>query len=321
MAKKKYHYNFNPDTLSFDVIQTSANARLKKYAVMFLTGSVIAVIWIFLYSLIFNTPKELRLIEANNNVLVSYEMLLKKIQEKSQLLAEIEDRDNKIYRAVFEEDPIPASIRDAGFGGTNRYNKFENLENSGIVISATQSIDILMKKAYIQSKSFDRIATLAKDKEKMLVSMPIGAPLNLNSVRLSSYFGGRSDPFHGELRQHQGIDLSGKVGLPIVAAGDGVVTESKFSTSYGNVVYVDHGFGYSTRYAHLNSLNVALGQKVKRGDKVGELGNTGRSKGPHLHHEVRYKGIAVNPLNYFDNKFNKESDKFLSEDELLLEED
>jgi murein DD-endopeptidase MepM/ murein hydrolase activator NlpD len=282
---------------------------------MFLLGSVIAFVWIFVYTLFFDTPKEMKLTEANKNVLVSYEILLKKIEEKERILREIEERDNKTYRAVFEEDPIPSSIRDAGFGGANRYAKFEDMENSRTVIEATRSLDMLTKKAYIQSKSFDRIALLAKDKEKMLLSMPIGAPLDQDKVRLSSYFGGRSDPFNGNFKLHDGIDLSprgGGVGLPIYAAGGGIVTEARFSTGgYGNVVYIDHGYGYSTRYGHLNSISVAAGQKIRRGDKVGELGNTGRSKGPHLHYEVRLKNIPLNPLDYFENKFNEESNELL----------
>ena len=323
MAQKKQHYKFNQETLSFDIIYNSLAVRVKRVVTLFLIGSVVAIVWISVYSYFFDTPKEMRLNEANKKVLMSYDILLKKIKEKENLLTEIEERDNKIYRAVFEEDPIPSSIRDAGFGGADRYVKFDDMENSSIVIEATKSLDILTKKVYIQSKSFDKIATLAKDKEKMLQSMPIGVPLDLAKVRLSSYFGGRSDPFHGQIKMHEGIDLSplnGKVGLPIYAAGDGVVVESRYSSGgYGNVVYVDHGYGYSTRYGHLYSLNVAVGQKVKRGDKVGEMGNTGRSKGAHLHYEVRLKDIPMNPLIYFENNFNKESNELLI-DELLTED-
>lgn len=288
---------------------------------LFLIGCVTAAVWVFGYSLFFDTPKEMRINEANKKILVSYEMLLKKIDEKALLLSDIADRDNNIYRAVFEEEPIPSSVRDAGFGGANRYAKFEDMENANIVIEATRSLDIILKKSYIQSKSFDRIAQLTKDKEKMLLSMPIGSPTNLNLVRLTSYFGGRTDPVYGGYRSHQGIDLAGKVGTPIYAAGDGIVAEAHYTMGgYGNVIYIDHGFGYSTRYGHLSSMNVFVGQRVKRGDKIGELGSTGKSTGPHLHYEVRLKGNPMNPLNYFENKFNEESNELLI-DELPIAED
>lgn len=314
MAKKRFHYKFNPDTLSFDVIHISLATRIKRLLYMFLVGSVIAFVWIFIYTLFFDTPKEMRLDEANKNVLVSYDMLLKKIENKQQILTDIEDRDNKIYRAVFEEDPIPASIRNAGFGGVDRYASFEDMENASFVVKVTRELDILTKKAYIQSKSFDRIAQLTKDKEKMQLSMPIGAPINLNVVRLSSLFGGRTHPVYGVYRSHEGIDLSGKIGTPIYAAGEGLVTEASYSTGgYGNVVYIDHGFGYSTRYAHMSSINAYVGQRVKRGDKVGELGNSGTSTGPHLHYEVRLKGQPMNPLNYFENNFTGESVELLTD--------
>jgi murein DD-endopeptidase MepM/ murein hydrolase activator NlpD len=278
--------------------------------------SVIAATWILVYSLFFETPKEMHLLKTTNELLVSYEIMSMKLAEVEQTLDKIVERDNNVYRAVFEEDTIPYTVRNAGFGGVNRYAKYENLgiENSELLIGIYRRMDILHKKAYIQSKSFDRIGELASNKILMQQSMPIFAPVNLSQIRLSSVFGYRTDPVYGGLQHHKGIDLSGKTGLPIYASGGGVVVTASYNGGgYGNIVEVDHGFGYSTRYAHLSKINVVEGQKVKRGDKVGELGNTGKSVGPHLHYEIRLKDNPQNPLIYFENPFDSEDFEFVDQ--------
>jgi murein DD-endopeptidase MepM/ murein hydrolase activator NlpD len=278
--------------------------------------SVIAATWILVYSLFFATPKEVHLLKTTNELLVSYEIMSMKLAEVEQTLNNIMERDNNVYRVVFEEDTIPYTVRNAGFGGVNRYAKYENLgiENSDLLIGIYRRMDILQKKAYIQSKSLDRIGELASHKILMQQSMPIFAPVNLSQTRLSSFFGYRTDPVYGGLQFHKGIDLSGKTGLPIYASGGGVVVAASYNGGgYGNIVEVDHGFGYSTRYAHLSKINVVEGQKVKRGDKVGELGNTGKSVGPHLHYEIRLKNNPQNPLIYFENPFDSEDFEFLDQ--------
>jgi murein DD-endopeptidase MepM/ murein hydrolase activator NlpD len=286
--------------------------------------SVIAFAWIFVYSLFFNTPKEAHLLKTTNELLVSYEIMSLKLTEAEITLNKIMSRDNNIYRTVFEEDTIPYTIRNAGFGGVNRYAKYENLgiRNSDLLIGLYRQIDILQKKAYIQSKSLDRIGELASNKILMQRSMPIFAPVDLSKTRLSSIFGYRTDPVWGGRQYHKGIDLSGRTGLPIFASGDGVVITSCYNGGgYGRMVEVDHGFGYTTIYAHLNRISVVEGQKLKRGDKVGELGSTGKSIGPHLHYEIRLKNNPQNPLVYFENQFDFEDFEFVDQgdDEIIYE--
>jgi murein DD-endopeptidase MepM/ murein hydrolase activator NlpD len=239
-----------------------------------------------------------------------------KLKEAGNILDKITARDNNVYRAVFEEDTIPYTVRNAGFGGVDRYAKYGNLgiENSDLLIEIYRRMDILQKKAYIQSKSFDRIGSLAADKILMQQSMPISSPANLLHVHLSSKFGYRIDPVFGGRQHHNGVDLSGKTGLPIYASGDGVVLTAAYNGGgYGYMVTVDHGFGYTTRYAHLNKISVVEGQKVKRGEQVGELGSTGKSIGPHLHYEIRLKNTPQNPLNYFENQFDNEDFEFVDQ--------
>jgi murein DD-endopeptidase MepM/ murein hydrolase activator NlpD len=286
--------------------------------------SIIAATWIFVYSFFFETPKELHLLKTTNELLVSYEIMSMKLSETEQTLNKIMERDNNVYRAVFEEDTIPYTVRNAGFGGVDRYAKYENLgiENSDLLVEIYKRMDILQKKAYIQSKSFDRIGELASNKILMQQSMPIFAPVNLLQTNLSSVFGYRTDPVFGGRQFHKGVDLSGKTGLPIYTSGDGVVMRALYNGGgYGNIVEVDHGFGYTTRYAHLSKISVVEGQKVKRGDKVGELGSTGKSVGPHLHYEIRLKNNPQNPLNYFENLFDTENFEFVDQgdDEIIYE--
>ncbi|MDR2652167.1 MAG: M23 family metallopeptidase [Prevotellaceae bacterium] len=323
MAKK--HYKYNPDTLLYEENEVSLISRIKKSTLAFLGLSVIAVTWIFVYSLFFKTPKEIHLLKTTNDLLVSYEIMSMKLAEAECTLNEIIERDNSVYRAVFEEDTIPYTVRNAGFGGVDMYAKYENLgiENSNILINIYRRMDILQKKAYIQSKSFDRISELASSKLLIQQSMPIFAPVDLSShIRLSSVFGYRTDPVYGGRQYHKGVDLSGNTGMPIFASGDGVVSIASYNGGgYGNMVEVDHGFGYTTRYAHLRRINVVKGKKVKRGEKIGEMGSTGKSIGPHLHYEVRLKGNPQNPLLYFENQFNAEDFEFVDQgdDEFFYE--
>ena len=313
MAKNR-KYRFNPETLSYEIEKVSSTLRLKRGFLAFLTMSITAIAWILGYSTFFDTPKEIGLHKVTQDLLLEYEIISMKLNEAENTLNTVMERDNKVYRAVFEEDTIPYSIRNAGFGGIDRYAKFEDLgiKNQDLLKKLYRRMDIINKKAYIQSKSFDRVGELAANKIKMQQSMPISVPVDLSKVHFSSSFGYRTDPFFGDRRIHEGIDLSGNIGTPIFAAGDGVVLRSTFAGAfgYGYLVELDHGFGYTTRYAHLSRLSVTEGQKVKRGTKIGEMGNTGKSKGSHLHYEVRLKGVPQNPLNYFKNSFDENPETF-----------
>jgi murein DD-endopeptidase MepM/ murein hydrolase activator NlpD len=322
LAKK--HYRYNPETFLFEEKKESLFSRIKRSALTFLSMSAIAAAWIFTYSLFFKTPKEAHLLKTTNDLLFSYEIISMKLKEASNTLDNIMDRDNNVYRAVFEEDTIPYTVRNAGFGGTNRYAKYENLgiKNTDLLIDIYRNLDILQKKAYIQSKSFDRIAKLASSKILMQQSMPVFAPINLSQTHLSSVFGYRTDPVFGGIQHHKGIDLSGKTGLPIYASGDGTILVASYNGGgYGNMVEIDHGFGYTTRYAHLSNIDVIEGQKVKRGEKIGELGSTGKSVGPHLHYEIRLKNNPQNPLIYFENQFDTEDFEFVyqGDDEIICD--
>lgn len=309
MSGKK-QYIFNEETLSYEVVRPTVKGRLLRCCAVLGLGLICFFAYFWLYSevLLLKTPKTMILESRNQELLSQIKGLNQKLDEKHRTLMEIEMRDNIVYRPIFGMEEIPSEVRDAGFGGVDRYSHLEHFEHSDILISSAMRLDILSKKASVQSRSFDEVSLLAKRAGDMASCVPSIFPVSTHPRnRLGSRFGYRSDPFTGSIRMHKGVDISGKRGEPIYATGDGIVVEVCYNFfGYGNQVIVDHGFGYKTRYAHLHEATVKRGQRVIRGDQVGKMGTTGRSKGVHLHYEVIYKGKAVNPCNYFDHEISPE---------------
>ncbi|MFT6370601.1 MAG: murein DD-endopeptidase MepM/ murein hydrolase activator NlpD, partial [Maribacter sp.] len=255
-----------------------------------------------------NTPRELSLAREVKNYELQFELLNKKMEHIEDVLVNIEDRDNNIYRLYFEANPIPEEQRRAGFGGINRYKALEGFNNSDMVIATTQRLDIIKKQMTIQSKSLDEITKLAKEKEKLLVAIPAIQPINNEDLkRMASGYGWRSDPFTKARKMHYGMDFTAPKGTPIYATGDGKITRADNNSSgYGKHIRIDHGYGYLSLYAHLSQYNVKKGKKVKRGDLIGFVGSTGRSEAPHLHYEVWKDKNRINPLNFYYGSLSPE---------------
>ena len=254
----KIKYRFNPETLSYHKIEVSLKKRLIKLLPSFISAIIFALAGIVIYSYTFDSPKERELKRENRELAFQYEILTKRAEQIEKVLADVQYRDDNIYRTLFESEPIPESMREAGFGGVNRYEELEGYENSDLVISTTKRLDKLMKQLYIQSKSFDEIVRLAKSKEKWLACMPAIVPiLNKDHYKFLSHFGRRYDPvYKNTVKMHEGIDLAGAIGTNIRSSGDGVVKTAESSRGgYGNEIIVDHGFGYTTRYAHLSKFS------------------------------------------------------------------
>jgi murein DD-endopeptidase MepM/ murein hydrolase activator NlpD len=224
------------------------------------------------------------------------------------VLDDIQHRDDNIYRVIFEADPIPSSIRKAGFGGVNRYKDIRNFSNAELVIEAAKKADKLSKQLYIQSKSFDEVIDLAKNKADMLASIPAIQPIaNKDLGRVASGYGYRIHPIYKTRKLHTGMDFTAPQGTPIYATGDGKIAKVRRSRrGYGNHVIVDHGYGYQTLYAHMTKYIVYRGQKVKRGEIIGYVGSTGTSVAPHLHYEVIKNKRKINPVNYYYNDLSPE---------------
>lgn len=298
-------YVFNPKTLSYEVKRRSRKSRALRTAAMFVMSLGMAVLYFWLYTGVFGMelPKTILLKKTNAQWHSKVEVLNRQLDGYDKALTSLQMRDDDIYRAIFGMHEIPSEVRNAGFGGVNRYSHYDGLGHSAQLKTTAMRLDILTKKTYVQSRSFDEVAQLSKRAGDMASCIPAIPPVvpDRSIYRLSSSFGFRSDPFTGRSKRHTGVDFALKPGNPIYATGDGVVEKVKFEFfGYGNQVLIDHGFGYKTRYAHMKSINVVEGMKVKRGECIGESGNSGRSSGPHLHYEVLYKDKHINPANYFD---------------------
>jgi murein DD-endopeptidase MepM/ murein hydrolase activator NlpD len=273
---------------------------------MFLSGFLLLIIYLNIPYI--ETPKEKALKRELSNMELQFELLNKKIVQAQTVLSEIETRDNTIYRVYFEANPISEEQRKAGFGGVNRYKNLEGFDNSNLIISTSKKIDVLTKQIVVQSKSLDEIAGLAEEKEKLLKAIPTIKPVkNEDLTRMASGYGYRSDPFTKARKFHRGMDFTAPRGTPVYATGNGVVKRAdRRSSGYGRHIRIDHGFGYTSLYAHLYKYVVKRGQKVKRGDLIGFVGSTGRSQAPHLHYEIIKDGKRVNPLNFYYGNLSPE---------------
>jgi murein DD-endopeptidase MepM/ murein hydrolase activator NlpD len=300
MPKSKYRYN--PDSLSYDRIKPSFKRRFLIFLSYLSVIFTVAVLLNFLYSSIFDTPREKMLMRENNQLKFQYEILNEKVGNLETVLEDIEKRDDNIYRTIFNADPIPSSVRNAGFGGVNRYEYLEGYESSELIIETAKRLDNLSKAVVVQSKSYDEVIDLAKSREDQLSSLPAIQPIsNKDLTRTASGWGFRIHPIYKIRKFHYGMDFTAPTGTEVYATADGTIERIQQSRrGYGNVLIINHGYGYQTLYAHLNEFNNAwVGKKVKRGDVIAYVGSTGLSTAPHLHYEVHLNGKKVNPVNYY----------------------
>ena len=308
MFKTKYYYD--QKTLSYRKVDKNRSAQIRNILAFLLSSIFFGIIalLVLLNSPFLSTPTELTQARELSNFKIQLDLLNKKLSQLNIVLENIEQRDNNIYRVLFETNPIPNEVRKAGFGGVNRYENLEGFENSDLVIETNKKIDILTKQIVIQSKSLDEIERLVRDKEKLLSAIPSIQPIkNSDLTRMASGFGYRTDPFTKSRRMHGGMDFTAPRGTPIYAASDGkVIRADSRSSGYGKHIRIDHGFGYVTLYAHLNKYNVKRNQNVKKGDIIGFVGNTGRSQAPHLHYEVIKDKKRVNPINFYYGNLSPE---------------
>lgn len=297
---RKVYYIYNPTTRTYDRVYPTFRQRIVNFLKRLFVGmglgagSFILLIWIF------GSPSEKELRIENSRLLAQYNVLSRRLDEALGVMQGIQQRDDNLYRVVLQADPVADAVRKAGYGGTNRYEELMDMANSDLVVNTTQKMDMLNRQLYIQSKSFDEVVDLFKNHDEMLKCIPAIQPVaNKNLKYTASGYGMRIDPIYKTAKFHNGMDFSANIGTPVYATGDGVIKKAGWQSGYGKIIVVSHGFGYETWYAHLNKYNVRVGQKVVRGEVIGEVGNTGKSTGPHLHYEVHLKGKVVNPVNYY----------------------
>lgn len=296
----KNFFRYNQETLTYDRVYISMSQKIWIVFRQLIIGIGMGAILFAIATYAFDSPQEKQLKTDNKLLHTQYDILRKRIAENEKILADLQQRDDQMYRAFFNADPIPASIRRPGFGGTNRYEALLNMPSSDLVISTTRNLDIMTKELYVQSNSYDELIGLLKNNDERIKCIPAIRPVIVDDNKLySSGFGMRNHPISGERMMHTGIDINVGAGSPIYATGNGIVESASIKGGYGNCVVIDHGFGYKSLYGHCKEMSVKPGQKVVRGQKIATVGMTGYAKGNHVHYEVLVKGKHDNPAKYF----------------------
>ena len=312
MAKVKYYYDTK--TLSYKRIQLSRITKIKKLFYFLIGSSFTGLIMGLIFFQFFDSPKEKILNREIIQLSTQYTVIKDKLNQVELVLDDIQERDDNIYRVIFAAEPIPNEVRLMGIGGDHgsRYRQFDKLETKDLIVHVTEKVKFMQRRIAQQSKSYDEIAGLAQRKNELIATIPAIQPVaNKDLKRISSGFGWRTDPHYKTKKFHAGLDFSAPIGTPIYATGDGVIEKAiqrRYNTKagLGNFVKIKHGYGYQTLYGHMSKVVVRKGQKVKRGQIIGYVGNTGKSTAAHLHYEVVRNGKKVNPVDFFYNDLSPE---------------
>lgn len=305
MAKQKYI--FNPKTLAFEVFQISTARKVGRIVLVSLSVIGMAFLFAILLFALFKSPQEKIQARELEYMKLQYDILNDRMDLYEAELADLEQRDNNVYRVIFDAEPITSVKRRMGLANVNRYANLEGYRNSEKVIAASKKLDMIASQLYYQSISYDEVFEMARNKEEMLASIPAIMPMRVKDIKyISSFFGYRPDPIYNIAKFHSGVDFSTNLNAEIYATGDGVVDIDKTQWGYGKMVTIDHGYGYKSMYAHLNRFAVRKGQKVKRGQLIGYAGSTGKSTGIHLHYELRKDDVPIDPIHFFFNDLTPE---------------
>ncbi len=293
-------YRYNPSTEKYERVYPSLASRIW-IAVRntLLAGCCLTVIFGIIYYLI-DTPREKLLRQENEQLRDEIDILNRRLDISVEVMSDIMTRDDNFYRVIMGAPRMSKSQIYAGLDNENRYRYLNHLQDAELIKNLTKKMDILDRQIYTQTKSLDELQQLARDNKDRINHIPAIQPVPQKFMKqMASGYGYRRDPIYGTSKFHEGLDFAAERGTPVYATADGEVRMAGWQSGYGNLIEIDHGYNYVTRYAHLSKFRVKPGTKVKRGDLIGEVGNTGKSTGNHLHYEVRYKGSPQNPLNYY----------------------
>ncbi|MBQ7697131.1 MAG: M23 family metallopeptidase [Paludibacteraceae bacterium] len=303
----KHKYRINPETLALERIEHGIVFWLKRSGQYILVGLLLGVVFFFVFFMIFPSPREKQLMAQKESLEAQMQIMDQKVNQMQVVMTDMAQRDDNLYRVLFGAEPIPLAVRQ---GATNKISYYEDLAqmtNSQLVADLQLKVDVLEREIYAQANSFNEIVEMAKSQEAMMDNIPAIQPiLNKDLKHVASGWGFRVHPIYHTRKFHYGMDFSAKTGTDVFATGNAKVVYSGWRQGYGNMVLLDHGYGYQTLYAHLFKSLVRVGQKVQRGDIIGLVGNTGASVGPHLHYEVHRDGRPVDPRNYYFNDLNPE---------------
>lgn len=298
-VKKQIYYRYNSETDNYERVYPSFRSRLQDFGKVLLVATVIAVGIVAAYFLYFDRPTERKLRAENRELKARYNILNRRLESSLKVMRNIQNRDDNFYRVMMQMDPLSRGQRLAGLDSERRYKELHGLSEEELLTDFTRRLDYFDRCLYAQSVSFDELRSMAGRQQDKLDHIPSVFPLNIEDYTMASGYGYRRDPVYGATAFHEGIDMAARVGTPVYATADGKVSVADWKGGYGNCIDIDHGYNYVTRYGHLSQIDVAEGQVVKRGEKIGEVGTTGKSTGPHLHYEVRFKNQPQNPVNYY----------------------
>jgi len=300
ISRRKVYYLFNPNSLTYERVYPTAKQRFFAVLKHLSSGILIGAGVFFAFIHYFASPMETLLRKENKLLQTQYQVLSLRLDDALAVLNDIQQRDDNLYRAIFQAKEIPEYVRKSGIGGSNRYDYLMNLSNADLVVETTKKMDMLKRQIYVQSNSLDELISIGKNLEERNRCVPAIQPIsNKDFKKTASGFGNRIDPIYRTIRFHTGMDFATPTGTEIYATGDGKVVESGWRQGYGNCIVIDHGFGFKTLYGHNSKNLVKVGQKVVRGEVIGLVGSTGKSIGPHLHYEVHLHDKPDNPAKYF----------------------
>lgn len=293
---KKVYYRYNQLTDSYERVYPSRRSRVLSMVWNTCLSLMLGAGAFLLLSMLIDSPKERELRQENENLRADLELLRSRMDAAQAVLTDIAERDNNFYRVMLQADRITDSRRFAGLEKTQLNAMTDNV----LVRTLNAKMALLEREIVVQSQSFDELRKLASQSSDRLAHIPAIQPISEKNLKqMASGYGRRTDPIYGTTKFHEGMDFACDVGTPVYATGDGKVTTATWHSGYGQHIDISHGYGYTTRYAHLSKLAVKPGQQVKRGDLIGYSGNTGKSTGPHLHYEVRLRDVPQNPVNYY----------------------
>ena len=296
--KKKFQ--INPKTLVLEEVEYGIGYWLRQSGIYIISGIILGIVFLFLFLTFFPSPREKQLQREKEALQAQLSTLSQQVDQMQLVMTDLQQRDDNLYRVLFGAEPIPLSIRQGTQRKISYYEDIARMTNNQLSADLTLKVDVLEKELYVQSKSYDEIIEMAKNQEIRMENIPAIPPvLNKDLTRVASGYGMRIDPVYHVRKFHQGMDFTAPTGTEVFATGNAKVKFSGWKQGYGNTIILDHGFGYETVYAHLYKSLVRKGQKVRRSDIIGLVGNTGKSTGPHLHYEVRLNDRPVDPRNYY----------------------
>ena len=301
MRKIKYYYNAH--TLRYEKLVTPFRVKLLRIFAFIATALVTSALISYVAFQFVGSPTEKLVRRENERLKYRFQDLNKQVDDLQQKMAELEKRDNQVYRSIFEAKPIPDSARAKAIERENEIARVEKMEGDVLVQSIQASLRNLSQRIAVQNKSYTELSSLMKNKENILAATPAIQPVSNQELnRIASGFGHRIDPIYKTVKMHAGLDFSAPQGTPIYATADGQVKiAGRHDGGYGNYVVINHGYGYETLYGHMVRVKSRRGQKVKRGEIIGYVGSTGKSTGPHLHYEVHKNGQKLDPVYFFYN--------------------